>query len=67
MKEYQVKYKIKTIGYITVSAENEEEAMEEVDRIFMDEDPKYSENTWIDQDVLWDCEWDTDTLEAEEV
>lgn len=66
MKEYIVEYEIKTIGQITVSAENEEDAMEEIDLIFCDEDPKYSDNTWIDKDTLWDCEWITETIKAEE-
>lgn len=59
MKEYSVKYELKGYGYITITAENENDAMDEIDRIVCGENPKHEDNVWIDDDVLWDIEWDT--------
>lgn len=68
MKEYSVKYKLKGYGYITVTANNEDDAMNEIDRIFCGDEPRHDENSWIDDDTLWDIEWTTvETINANEV
>lgn len=68
MKEYEVKYKLKGYGYITVIANNEDDAMDEIDRVFGGDPPKHDKNSWIDDEVLWDIEWDTvETTSAEEI
>ena len=68
MKEYKVAYELKGRGYITVTAENEEDAMEEIERVFCGDLPKHDENSWIDNDILWDIEWNTtDVLNALEI
>jgi hypothetical protein len=68
MKEYYVKYELAGTGFIRVTARNEEDAQEEIDRIFAGDEPIHEDNQWIDQDVLWDIEWDkVDTISAEEV
>lgn len=66
MKEYSVKYKIKGYGRIRVTAENEDDAMNEINRVFCRSEPNHEENDWIDEDALWDIEWTTtDAIEAE--
>lgn len=68
MKEYSVKYKLKEYGYIRVTAENEDDAMDEIDRVFYGDEPRHEENDWIDNDTLWDIEWTTtDVISANEV
>jgi hypothetical protein len=68
MKEYSVKYKLKGYGYITVIANNEDDAMEEIDRVFCGDKPRHEKNDWIDDDVLWDIEWTTsETIDAVEI
>jgi len=68
MKEYRVKYKIKGYGYITVTANDENDAMDEIDRVFCGDIPKHDENSWIYDDTLWDIEWDTsETIDAREI
>ena len=68
MKEYRVKYKLKGYGYITVTANDEDDAMEEIDRVFCGDKPKHEENDWIDDDTLWDIEWTTtDVIDAVEI
>lgn len=68
MKEYSVKYKLKGYGYIKVTANNEDDAMEEIDRVFCGDKPRHEENDWIDDDVLWDIEWNTsETIDAIEI
>jgi hypothetical protein len=59
MKEYTVKYELKGYGYITVTADDEDDAMDEINRVFCGENPKYEDNDWIDEDALWDIEWST--------
>jgi hypothetical protein len=67
MKGYTVKYELKGYGYITVIADDEDDAMDEINRIFEIEKPKHEENDWIDDDVLWDIEWSTtDVINAVE-
>jgi hypothetical protein len=68
MKEYSVKYKLKGYGYITVTADDEDDAMDEINLIFEGEKPKHEDNDWINDDVLWDIEWDTvETINAREI
>ena len=66
MKEYCVEYKIKGTGYLTVYANSEEEARSEIENVFGGDPPEIEENSWIDQDVVWDLEWDTETINAVE-
>ena len=68
MKEYKVKYTLKPIvAEICVLAESEEEAQEEIERVFRGEAPQRDENFWIDQDTLWDVEWYTDVDDVVEI
>lgn len=64
MKEYCVEYKIKGTGYLVVMADSKEEAMSEIENVFVGDPPENEENSWIDQDVLWDLEWYTETVNA---
>ena len=65
MKEYTVKYELKGYGYITVTAEDEDDAKNEIDRFFCNDEPRHKENDWIDDDTLWDIEWTTtDVIDA---
>lgn len=66
MKKYCVDYKIEGRGFIVVEADNEEEAMSEIENVFGGDPPENEENQWIDQDVVWDLEWDCETIKAEE-
>ena len=67
MKDYLVIYELAGKGLIQVTARNEEEAREEVERVFAGDEPVHEENQWIDQDVLWDIEWDkTDITDVKE-
>lgn len=66
MKEYCVEYTIKGRGYLVVMADNEEEAMSEIENVFGGDPPENEENQWIDQDVVWDLEWDCETVNAVE-
>lgn len=68
MKEYRVIYELKGYGYITVMAENEDDALEEVNCALCGNTPRHEENDWLDQDVLWDIEWGTtDAINAKKV
>ena len=68
MKAYTVKYELKGYGYITVAAEDENDAKNEIDRIFCNDEPRHDENNWIDDNVLWDIEWTTtDVIDANEI
>ena len=66
MPMYQVKYKIKGTGYLQFEANSEEEAREEFDRVLRDEGCKNEDNDWIDQDVVYDLEWDEEVLDVSE-
>ncbi len=66
MKEYTVNYKLTGYGYIKVIAENENDAMDEINSVFCGEKPKHDENLWIDNEVLYDTEWDTEVTSVEE-
>lgn len=66
MKEYRVKYKIEGTGYLVFRANSEEEAEEEFDRILGGDKPQIEDNEWIDNDVIYDLEWDNKILETRE-
>lgn len=66
MKQYCVEYEIKGKGYLVVEADSKEEAMSEIENVFAGDPPENEENSWIDQDVVWDLEWDTETVDAVE-
>lgn len=66
MKEYCVKYKLSGTGYLKVMADSEEEAMNEIENVFTGDPPENEENSWIDQEVVWDLEWDCETIDATE-
>ena len=67
MPMYQVKYKIKGTGYLQFEADSKEEAEEEFDRALCGEECENEENSWIDQDVVYDLEWDDEILDVNEV
>jgi hypothetical protein len=66
MKEYSVKYKIKGTGELVFMANSEEEAEEEFYRIMGGDEPQIEDNSWINQDVIFDLEWDEEILETRE-
>lgn len=66
MKEYCVKYKLSGTSYIRVMADSEEDAMNEIENVFAGDPPENEENSWIDQEVVWDIEWDCETIDATE-
>lgn len=66
MKEYSVKYKLKGIGELVFMANSKEEAEEEFYRIMCGDEPQIKDNTWIDQGVIFDLEWDNDILDTRE-
>lgn len=66
MKEYSVKYKIEGTGYLNIVANSEEEAEEEFYRALCGDDLEIEDNTWIDNDVIYDIEWNTDILDTRE-
>lgn len=66
MREYGIKYKIKGTGYLTFMANSAEEAEEEFDRIMCGDKPQIEDNEWIDQDVIYDLEWDDEIIDVEE-
>lgn len=66
MKEYTVNYKLTGYGYIKVTAKDEDDAMDEINSVFCGDKPKHDENSWIDNEVLYDTEWDTEVTSVEE-
>ena len=69
LKPYKVHYSLEAYDpTVVIYAPSEEEANEEFERIISYEDPIYAKNTWIDCEVLHDCEWDVhveETVETE--
>ena len=69
LKPYEVHYNLNAYKpMVVIYAPSEEEANEEFERIISYEDPIYAKNTWIDSEVIHDCEWDIDvekTVEQE--
>jgi hypothetical protein len=66
MKEYSVKYGISGTGYLTFVANSAEEAEAEFDRIMCGDKPQIEDNEWIDQDIIYDLEWNDEILETRE-
>jgi len=66
MKKYCIEYELKGTGYLTFSADSEEEAEEEFYRIICGDKPQIEENAWIDADTIYDIEYSSDILETEE-
>lgn len=67
MATYTVKYKIKGTGYLQFEANSEEEAEQEFYRALSNEECENEDNSWIDQDVVYDLEWDDEILDVNEV
>lgn len=67
MATYTVKYKIKGTGYLQFEANSKEEAEEEFDRVLCGEECQNEANDWINQDVVYDLEWDEEVLDVSEV
>lgn len=66
MRKYRIKYEIKGTGYLVFTANSEEEAEEEFYRALCGDDLEIEDNAWINNDVIYDIEWDTDILETKE-
>ena len=66
MATYTVKYKIKGTGYLQFEANSKEEAYEEFDRALCGEECQNEANDWINQDVVYDLEWDEEILDVSE-
>lgn len=66
MATYTVKYKIKGTGYLQFEANSEEEAEQEFYAAFAGAECCNEENSWIDQDVVYDLEWDDEILDVSE-
>jgi hypothetical protein len=66
MKEYTVKYKIESTGYLTFKANSAEEAEEEFERALCGDDLQIEDNMWIDNDTIYDLEWDVEVLDTRE-
>lgn len=66
MATFTVKYKIKGTGYLQFEANSEEEAEQEFYRALYNEECENEENSWIDQDVVYDLEWDNEVLDVSE-
>lgn len=67
MPIFQIKYKIKGTGYLQFEADSEDEALEEFHRAICNEECQNDDNSWIDQDVVYDLEWDEEVLDVSEV
>lgn len=66
MPMYQVKYRLKATGYLYFEADSEEEAREEFDRALCGEECQNETNNWIDQDTIFDVEWNGEILDVSE-
>lgn len=62
MKEYTVRYKLEGVGRLTFMANSAEEAEKEFNRIMCGDRSEIEQNRWIDQDVIYDVEWDDEIL-----
>lgn len=58
--------KLKAQGYLVFTANSEEEAEEEFDRISCGDKPKIEDNEWITDEEIYDLEWDVRILDTEE-
>lgn len=66
MKEYRIKYKLESTGYLIFKANSAEEAEDEFDRILCGDKPQIEDNEWITDDVIYDLEWDSEILDTRE-
>lgn len=66
MRKYRIKYEIKGTGYLIFTANSEEEAEEEFDRISCGDNPQIEDNEWITDEKIYDLEWDVRILDTEE-
>lgn len=66
MPMYQVKYKIKGTGYLQFEADSEEEAEQEFYAALEGEECCNEANSWIDQDTVYDVEWNGEILDVSE-
>ena len=66
MKEYRIKYKVTGVGELVFSANSAEEAEEEFYRIMCGDAPQIEENEWIDNDIIYDVEYDDEILDTRE-
>ena len=66
MATYTVKYRLKATGYLQFEANSEEEAREEFDRALCGEEYQNEANNWIDQDTIYDVEWNGEILDVSE-
>lgn len=66
MRKYRIKYKIEGTGYLVFTANSEEEAEEEFDRISCGDKPQIEDNEWITDEEIYDLEWDVRILDTEE-
>ena len=66
MAIYKVRYQIKGTGYLQFEANSEEEAEREFYRTLSNEECKSEENSWIDQDAVYNVEWDEEVLDVSE-
>jgi len=66
MKEYSIRYELRGTGCLTFRANSAEEAEEEFDRALCGDPLEIEDNAWIDNDVIYDIEWDTEILKTTE-
>ena len=66
MATYTIKYKIEGTGYLQFEADSEEEAIQEFDAALCGAECCNEDNSWIDQDVVYDLEWNSDILNVSE-
>lgn len=66
MTTYTVKYKIKGTGYLQFEADSEEEAKQEFYAALEGVECCNEANSWIDQDTVYDVEWNSEILDVSE-
>lgn len=66
MKEYKIRYKLTGTGCLVFRADSAEEAEEEFYRIMCGDSVQKEENEWIDDDIIYDVEYENEILETEE-
>lgn len=66
MATYTVKYRIKGTGYLQFEANSEEEAEQEFYAALAGAECCNEANSWIDQDTVYDVEWNDEILDVSE-
>lgn len=66
MATYTVKYRIKGTGYLQFEANSEEEAEQEFYAALAGAECCNEANSWIDQDTVYDVEWNGEILDVSE-